>query len=93
MEEGAVIRTGTNGMAVASLVLGIVWLFGLGAVLSLIFGIIARRQIDWSGGTQGGRGMATAGIVLGIVGIVGAAVYWALVIIAATHSANAYQGY
>lgn len=88
MEEGAVIRVSTNGMAVASLVLGIVWLGGLGAVLALIFGIKARKQIDWSNGTQGGRGMATAGTVLGMVGVVGALIYWAVIIVAATHTSS-----
>jgi uncharacterized protein DUF4190 len=89
MEEGAVIRASTNGMAVASLVLGILWLGGIGAVLALIFGTKAKKQIDWSNGAQGGRGIANAGVVLGIVGIVGAVIYWALIIIAATHSSGA----
>jgi hypothetical protein len=92
MEDGAIMRAGTNGMAIASLVLGIVWLGGIGAVLALIFGMKARKQIDWSNGTQGGRGMATAGIVLGIIGIIGAVLYLALVIIAAAHTSSA-QGY
>jgi hypothetical protein len=59
----------TNGMAIASLVLGIVWIWGIGSILALIFGYIAKRDIDASRGTQGGRGMAIAGIVLGWVGI------------------------
>ena len=92
MEEGAVIRSSTNGMAIASLVLGIFWMWGLGSVLALIFGIKARRQIDWSGGTQGGRGLATAGIVLGIIGIVGAVIVVAVVIAGAAHSSSP-QGY
>lgn len=60
---------GTNGFAVASLVLGILWIFWLGSVLALVFGYIAKSQINASGGTQGGRGLAIAGIVLGWVGI------------------------
>ena len=59
----------TNGMAVASLVLGILWIYWIGSVLALIFGYIARQQIDRHQGMQGGRGMATAGIVLGWVGV------------------------
>jgi Domain of unknown function (DUF4190) len=59
----------TNGLAIASLVLGIVWLYGIGSILALVFGYSARGQIDQSGGRQGGRGLATAGIVLGWVGI------------------------
>jgi hypothetical protein len=63
---------GTNGLAIASLVVGIVWLWGIGSVLALVFGYAARKQIRATGGLQGGNGMATAGIVLGWVGVVGA---------------------
>jgi hypothetical protein len=62
-------RPGTNGKAVASLVLGILCLYGIGSILALIFGFMARKEIDASGGAQTGRGMATAGIVLGFIGI------------------------
>ena len=58
-----------NGMAVASLVLGIVWVYWIGSILAVIFGHKARREIDASEGTQGGRGMATAGLILGYIGI------------------------
>jgi len=54
---------------VASLVLGILWIFWLGSILALVFGYVAKGQIDGSGGRQGGRGLAIAGIVLGWVGI------------------------
>jgi hypothetical protein len=61
--------TSTNGFAVASLVLGILFLCGIAAILALVFGYIGRNQIDRSGGTQGGRGLAVAGIVLGWIGV------------------------
>ncbi len=61
-------------MAVASLVLGILWLWGLGSLLALIFGVMGKNQIDRSAGRETGRGMAIAGLVLGIVGLVGAVV-------------------
>lgn len=68
--------TTTNGMAVASLVLGIVGVVGflgvlfiIGSILALVFGYVARGQIDQARGTQTGRGMATAGVVLGWVGV------------------------
>lgn len=70
---GTAVRR-TNGMAVASLVLGIVGvllqLFGVVPILAIIFGAVGRGQIQRSGGTEQGEGMATAGIVLGIVGLV-----------------------
>jgi hypothetical protein len=59
----------TNGLAIASLVLGILWIFWLGSLLAIIFGHIATGQIDQSGGAQGGRGMAVAGFVLGYIGM------------------------
>jgi hypothetical protein len=56
-------------LAIASLVLGILWLYWIGSILALVFGYVARRQIDESRGAQTGRGMATAGIVLGWIGV------------------------
>jgi hypothetical protein len=65
----------TNGSATAALVFGILGLLiGILSVPALVFGYSARRQIDGSGGVQGGRGMAIAGIVLGWIG----AVLWAI---------------
>ncbi|GAB4081132.1 DUF4190 domain-containing protein [Modestobacter muralis] len=57
----------TNGMAIASMVLGILWIYWIGSVLALVFGYVAKRQIRERG--EAGGGMATAGIVLGWVGI------------------------
>jgi hypothetical protein len=56
-----------NGFAIASMVLGIVWIYGIGSILALVFGYIAKGQIKEQG--QAGGGMAIAGIVLGWVGI------------------------
>jgi hypothetical protein len=74
----------TNGLAIASLVLGIAQIFIciVGGILALVFGYISRRQIDESGGTQGGRGLAIAGIILGWVGIGLGIVYIVVIIIA-----------
>src|SRR5579863_3875392 len=49
-------RQETSGYAIASLVLGIVWLGGLGSILAVIFGAIARKSIRRSGGWVGGDG-------------------------------------
>jgi preprotein translocase subunit SecG len=56
-------------MAIASMVCGILWMYWLGSILALVFGYVAKSQIDKSHGTQTGRGMAVAGIVLGWVGV------------------------
>ena len=61
----------TNGFAIASMVLGILWIYSIGSILALVFGYKARKEIDQSNGAQQGRGMATAGIVLGYIGLAG----------------------
>jgi hypothetical protein len=60
----------TSGMAIASLVLGLLWGYGVGSVLAIIFGVVAKNQIRDGQGQVTGGGMATAGIVLGIIGAV-----------------------
>lgn len=82
--------SGTNGMAIASFVLGLVWLWGVGGVLAVVFGVIAKRQIDESGGTQSGRGLAIAGIVLGVVGLASAVIVTILIIGAASSTSSGY---
>ena len=57
---------GTNGFAIASLVCSIV-ACGVGSVLGIVFGHIARRQIRRTG--EGGNGLAIAGMVIGYVGV------------------------
>ena len=59
----------TNGLAIASLVLGVLFCTMIGAILAVIFGNLALGQIDQSYGAQKGRGLAIAGIVLGWIGI------------------------
>ncbi len=58
-----------NGLAIASLLLAVLWLAGIGAVLALVFGYRARSQIKNSAGSQTGSGLAAAGIILGWIGI------------------------
>jgi len=59
----------TSGLAIASLVLGLVWLCGLGSLLATIFGAVALSQISRSKGRLEGKGLAIAGLVLGILGL------------------------
>jgi Domain of unknown function (DUF4190) len=81
----------TNGLAVASLVLGIISLCGIGSILAVIFGYVGKGQIDRSGGTQSGRGMAIAGIVLGWIGIGILAIFIVLGIIGALNGSGSSQ--
>ncbi|MEE9298586.1 MAG: DUF4190 domain-containing protein [Acidimicrobiia bacterium] len=75
----------TNGLAIASLVLGIVWIYWIGSILAVIFGHQAKKKIDASGGAQGGRGLAVAGLVLGWIGI-GTLTVFIIVVITAVNS-------
>ncbi len=71
------------------MVLGIVWLYGLGSILALVFGYVAKNQVDLSDGRHAGRGMAIAGIVLGWVGV---GIVILVSIGLASRSNNAYRG-
>ena len=73
---------GNNGMAIASLVLGIVgfccgqlFVLSIGAIVT---GFIGRNQINQSGGQLKGGGLALAGMILGILGILVGILYWIL---------------
>jgi hypothetical protein len=61
----------TNGLAVGSMVCGILEIFTLGfaAVPAVILGHVARAQIRQTG--ERGDSMAVAGLVLGYIGILG----------------------
>ena len=58
---------GTNGFAVASVILGLLWVFWIGSILAVVFGVIGLRQIGSRGGE--GRGLAITGIVAGSLGL------------------------
>ena len=58
----------TSGLAIASMVLGILWLYWIGSILAVIFGHVAINQAKKDPSLRG-RGMAIAGLVLGYIGI------------------------
>ena len=67
---GAQAQRPSNGMAIASLVLGVLGLvIGLLSVLAIVFGYTARRNIERATGAQTGSGLAAAGIALGWIGL------------------------
>ena len=63
------VRSGppTNGLAIASLVAGVFWMWWIGSALAVVFGHIALGQIARTG--QSGRGLAITGLVLGYFGL------------------------
>ena len=82
-QQPVVMQAGrTSGMAITSLVLGIVGLlFNPLSVLAVIFGAVALSQIG-KDPTLKGKGMAMAGLILGIV----IAAIWIILIIFASSS-------
>ncbi len=82
---------GINGMAIASMICGASWLYGVGAILALVFGYIAKSQIRRTG--QTGGALATAGIILGWIGVAGILLVIAFMVIgAASEDALALTG-
>ena len=65
----------TNGMSIASLILAILWLGGIGSLLGVIFGHVGRGQIKKR--PQRGGGIATAGLIIGYVGLIASVTFWA----------------
>jgi len=61
-----------SGLAIASLVTGILsWVLVpiLGAIIAVVTGHLAKREIRQSNGRLSGDGMATAGLILGYVNL------------------------
>lgn len=59
----------TSGLAVVSLLCGILFFIFPAALAAIIFGHISRSDIRRSGGRKTGAGMALAGLILGYIGI------------------------
>ena len=64
----------SSGLAIASLVLGVIsfftlGLFGVGAIAGLVMGIVAMRRIRRNPSLYGGEGFAVAGIVMGCISV------------------------
>ncbi len=59
----------TSGMAVGSLICGILFAFLPAAITAVVLGHISRSEIRRSTGRLKGAGMALAGLILGYVGI------------------------
>ncbi|MFG0328155.1 MAG: DUF4190 domain-containing protein [Phycisphaerales bacterium JB037] len=74
-EPGPMRPVRTSSLAVASLILGIVCLPGLG-VLAVLIGVIALFAIRASAGRVSGAGLAAGGIVMGLI----ATTLWVMVV-------------
>ena len=58
-----------NGLAIASVVAGVLWMWWLGSLAAVIMGHVALQQISRSGGAQTGRAAALTGLAFGYFGL------------------------
>ena len=58
----------TNGLAVASVICGALWLGWIGSALAIVFGHVALNQIRAAQGRENGFAIAVAGLALGYGG-------------------------
>lgn len=79
-------RQQTDGMAIASFVLGLCWAFWVGSILAVVFGHISIHNAKTEGRKP--SGMAVAGMILGYVGVASAAFVILVSIMAAAGSGN-----
>lgn len=83
---GYYVQRKTSGMAIASMVLGIVssvtllpLIFGIGPLIGLLLGLQARKDIAADASHMEGEGFATAGVILGLSGLILALLFWIFV--------------
>lgn len=88
MAQPAYAAPRTDGLAIASLVIGIISIVCsigcLGIVLgptAAIMGFISRQRIATSGGMLGGGTLAMVGLILGIIGFVASVAWFFFVVI------------
>lgn len=62
-----------SGMCVISLICGLVWFFGLGSLLAVIYGFIGVRECRRKG--MRGEPAAYVGVILGTLGLLGTVIY------------------
>ncbi|TAN33991.1 DUF4190 domain-containing protein [bacterium] len=93
---GAYAAPRTDGLAIASLIAGILSLVCtvvcLGIVLgptAAIMGFIARQRVRSSGGAVGGGTMASVGLALGILGFLASVGWFFFAVYALIHSSGA----
>jgi ABC-type Fe3+-siderophore transport system permease subunit len=87
------VGTKNNGMAIASLIcaIGGIFFLGIPSILGIVFGFVARSQIQRSNGTQTGSGLALAGIIVGFC-VVAVGILIVIIAAAAAHTCNTGNG-
>jgi hypothetical protein len=71
--------TGTNSLAISSLVASVIGLLcGIGSIVGIVLGVVALGQVKRTG--QDGHGIAVSGIAVGAVSLVISVVWLAVVV-------------
>lgn len=78
----------TNVLAIISLVSSLVWLCGIGSIVAVITGLLARGQIRQR--NEGGAGLALAGLIIGGIGVVLTVLYFVVAVAAGTSNSFNY---
>jgi uncharacterized membrane protein len=77
--------TETNTLAVFSFFVSLLWFFGLGSIVAIVLGLVARGQIRRTNGRQPGAGLAMTGIVIGLIGLIATIVFFVMLMIRVEH--------
>lgn len=72
----------TNGLAIAALVLSLLWLGGLGSILAVILAIVSLSKISKAKGALGGKGLSIAALIIGAIGTLLTVLFYSLVVFA-----------
>jgi hypothetical protein len=70
-------------------VASLVFACGVGSLVAVVLGVMAKRQIRERG--EGGDGLATAGIVLGVLGLLAVLLFVALVVLGTVFGEVTYE--
>lgn len=73
-------------VAVASLVLSVMWLAGIGSVFGIVLGFVDLRKVHGGSNLTRGSRPAIAGIIIGIIGLVPAGIMWSGVLANSAHN-------
>lgn len=79
--RGVATTARTNGKAVASLTLALLWMGGIASIPAIVLGLLARREIDRSSEGERGSGLASTGIVIGVIGLLLAGLIFATFVV------------
>jgi hypothetical protein len=63
----------------------LLWLFGLGSIVAIVLGLVARGQIRRTNGAKPGAGLAMTGIVIGLIGLIATIVFFVMLMIQVEH--------